>query len=305
VNESRMETTATDGGARGGPSTGAGRIRTLALLLTGALLIGCQSGSATPSAQAKVTATPTAAPTATPTTTPTATPTAAPIATPTAPIALITFNEMMLDAPDDPQAQARTFTFKSDGPGPVSAAVVKNKNASDSTSLCVAVDGGAFTCQSGGLPSFAAQATTAHSAWTVRVISAANSTTPVVDIAFSWPTSSPKISLIHGRLQGSTSPGVPVELNGFNVTFRPGGAGNLTVSSKWTVILTYVDVVLADATGVPLVAIDHHQYTGGGSGVSQISYTHAVDHSKSYRFQLRDMAADNYRPDLSADISFP
>lgn len=305
MNESRIDMSTTDNGARGGPSTGAGHIRALALLLTCALLIGCQGGSATPTAQVMVTTTPTAAATATPTTAPTATPTAASTAAPTAPIALITFNEMMLDALADPLSQARTFTFKSDGPGPVSVAVVKNKKASDSTRLCVAVDGGAATCQSGGLPSFATQATTAHSAWTVQVISAGNATAPVVDIAFSWPTNSPKISLIHGRLQGSTSPGVPVELNGFNVTFRPGGAGNLTVSSKWTVILTYADVVLADATGVPLVGIDHQQYVGGGSGVSQISYTHAVDHSKTYRFQLRDTAADNYRPDLSADISFP
>jgi hypothetical protein len=308
VNESWIEEATTDGGAGGRPATGAGLRRSLALLLAGALLAGCQGGSATPNAQATVTApttTATATQTAAPTATPTASPTAAPTVTPTAPIALITFNAMMLDALADPQAQARTFTFKSDGPGPVSVAVVKNKKASDSTKLCVAVDGGVPACQSGGLPSFAIQATTSHSAWTVQVISAGNVTTPVVDIAMSWPTNSPKIGLAHGRLQGSMSPGVPEELNGFNVTFKPRGAGNFTVSSRWTVILTDIDVTLANVTGMPWVNLDEQQYHGGGSGVSQVAYTHAVDPSKTYRFSLRDLDADNYRPDLSADISFP
>jgi len=309
MHESWMDMAATDAGAGGGFVTGAGRRRALALLLACGLLIGCQGGSATPSPQVKITAPPTAAATAAqtaaPTATPTAGPTVAPTVTPTAPIALITFNAMMLDALADPQAQARTFTFKSDGPGPVSVAVVKNKNASDSTKLCLAVDGGAFTCQSGGLPSFAIQATTSHSAWTVQVISAGNVTTPVVDIAMSWPTNSPKIGLAHGRLQGSMSPGVPEELNGFNVTFKPRGAGNLTVSSKWTVILTDIDVTLANVSGMPWVNLDEQQYHGGGSGVSQVAYSHAVDPSKTYRFSLRDLDADNYRPDLSADIGFP
>jgi hypothetical protein len=304
-----MDVATTGGGAGGRLSTGERLRGSIALWLAAALLIGCQSASASPSATAgpssSATAAATATATATPTAAPTIAPTATPTATPTAPAAMVTFNEMMLDALADPQAQARTFTFKSDGPGPVSVAVVKNKNASDSTKLCVAVDGGVFTCNSGQLPSFAIQATTAHSAWTVQVISAGDVTTPVVDVAMSWPTNSPKISLIHGRLQGSKSPGIPEELNGFNVTFKPRGAGNMSVSAKWTVILTYIDVVLFDVTAMPWVNVDEHQFQGGGSGVAQISYTRTVDPSRTYRFSLRDTQADSYRPDLRADISFP
>lgn len=313
MNESRTDMATAAGGAGCGLSTSSRLRGGVALWLAAALLVGCQSASASPSATASpsnsATATPTATPTATATATPTptATPTATatPMATQTAPTATVTFNEMMLDALADPQAQARTFTFKSDGPGPVSVAVVKNKNASDSTRLCVAVDGGPFTCQSGGLPSFATQATTAHSAWTVRVISAGDATTPVVDVVMSWPTNGPNIGLSHGRLQGSMSPGIPEELNGFNVTFQPRGAGNMSVSAKWTTILTYIDVMVADVTSMPWVNLDEHQFQGGGSGVSQISYTRTVDQTKTYRFSLRDTQADSYRPDLSAAISFP
>jgi hypothetical protein len=268
-------------------------------------LIGCQGGSASPSPAATATAVPTAAATAIPTATPTATPTVAPTATPTAPAATIIFNEMMLDALGDPMAQARTFTFESDGFGPVSAAVVKNKNVADTTRLCVAVDGGVFTCSSDHLPTFASQATTTHSTWTVTVISADNVTTPVVDVAMAWPTNHPNVGLSHGRLQGSTSSGVAEELNGFNVTLKPRAAGNLSVGVKWTVILTYIDVTLFDVTNQPWVNLDEQQYQGGGSGVNQVQYTHAVDPSKTYRVSLRNLAADNYRPDLSAGISFP
>ena len=315
MNESRTDETTTGGGAVGRTWTSGGRRRTLGLWLGCALLVGCQGGSATPSATAGPGTSPLASPTgpspsgiatAIPTSNPTATPTASPTAAPTAPIAQVTFNEMELDAQAGPEAQARTFTFTTDGNGPVSVAVVKNKNLSDSTKLCLAVDGGTPTCQSGQLPSIpVTQATTPHSTWVVTAISAGNATTPIVDVAMSWPTNNPHIKLQHGRLQGSMSPGVPEELNGFNVTFNPRGPGNFTVSSKWTVILTYIDVVLYDVTSMPWVNLYEHLFDGGGSGVQQVSYTTTVDHSKTYRFTLRDTQADNYRPDLTAEVSFP
>jgi len=274
----------------------------LALAICCVLLIGCQPASVTPSATAGQAATQAATPAATETVAPSATATA-----PTAPIAQITFNAMELDSLGDPLAQIRTFTFTSNGPGPVSVAIAKTKNPSDLTRLCLAVDGGTMGCTSGKTPSMVVQATQAHSSCTVQVIAAGNATPPIVDIAISWPTNNPAIKLEHGRLQGSSSPGVDEELNGFNFTVTPRGPGNLSVSAKWTVILTYIDVVLFDATAMPWVNLDEQQYQGGGSGVSSISppYSHAVDHSKTYRFSLRDTQADNYRPDLTAEISFP
>jgi hypothetical protein len=282
--------------------------RFVSIGLAAVLLAGCGSSAASPTPTTVVKVSPAATPAATPTVAPTATatsaPTAAPTATPIAPAATLTFNEMMLDAAGAPDSLARTFTFNSDGVGPVSVAVVKNKIQSDTTTLCVAVDGGAPVCSSGGLPTFSGQATTIQSAWTITAISA-TATMPVVDISMTWPTLHPNVGLAHGRLQGSSSPNVPEELNGFNVTFKPRAAGDLSLGSKWTVILTYVDVSLADATTLPWVNLDEQQFQGGGSGVQQVQYSHAVDPSKTYRVMLRDLAADNYRPDLSAGISFP
>ena len=282
------------------PAAGRGRRRTMsiALVICCVLLIGCQPGSATPGTTAGQVATLAATPSGGPSAAPT---------TPTAAIAQITFNSMELDALSDPMAQSRTFTFISDGPGPVSVAIAKTKNPTDLTSLCLSVDGGAMGCVSGKTPSMVVEATKPQSSCTVQVISAGNATPPVVDISISWPAKNPAIKLEHGRLQGSSSPGVDEELNGFNFTLNPRGSGNLTVSAKWTTILTYIDVALFDATAMPWVNLDERQYQGGGSGVAGINpaYTHAVDHSKTYRFSLRDTQADNYRPDLSAEISFP
>lgn len=279
------------------------RRRALILLLALASVVGCGGGSATAGATAGATA----RPAATPAPTPTAAPTIAPTATPTAPMATVTFNDMMLDAQSGLEARPRTFIFTSDGAGAVSIAIVKNQVASDTTSLCVTMDGGAPTCQSSQMPTFTAQATTAHSTWTVEAISAGPLVTPVVDISIIWPTNNASITLNHGSLRGSSSPGVPEALNGFNVTFQPRGAGNLTVLAGWTVILTYIDVTLADVTNMPWVSVDEQQYQGGGKGINKTDppYTHAVSPAKTYRFSLRNLAADNYRPDLQAQIAFP
>ena len=61
--------------------------------------------------------------------------------------------------------------------------------------------------------------------------------------------------------------------------------------------------MLANVSSSPSVNLNEKQY----KGVGKISpaYTHAVDQSKTYRFSLRNLDADNYRPDLTADISFP
>jgi len=316
MNESMTYENSIGGGAESGPSTGDRRRRAAALALgiLCALLIGCASSTATPTAKvspsashsASLTPTPTTKPTPTPTAKPTAKPTTAkPTAKPTAgtiPIARVTFNNMELDALGDPNHHSRTFTFQTDGKGPVSVEVVKSKGGA--TRLCLSADGGTASCHYGKTPGFPlATATTAHSTWTVQVISAGNATTPIVDVAMSWPTYNPKITLTHGRLQGSTTTGVPDELNGFSVTFKPLGAGNLAVSAHWTTIITDIDVMLANVSSSPSVNLNEKQY----KGVGKISpaYTHAVDQSKTYRFSLRNLDADNYRPDLTADISFP
>jgi len=231
-------------------------------------------------------------------------PTASPNPTQAQPTASITFNDMMLDAQGDPHATARTFTFVSDGPGPVSAMVTRSSSSSASVKMCIKIDAGAQTCTAAGVkPGFGfAYADRPHDLWVVTLMGV-GAATPTVDVTFSWPTGGPSITLAHGRLQGSSSPGIPESLNGFNATFKPRGGGAISVGAAWTVIVTDVDLGLADVTGTPASNVDEVQF----HGVQAIDppYTHSVDAGRKYKVMFRDLDADSRRPDLSATISFP
>ena len=230
-------------------------------------------------------------------------PTPSPKPTQSAATASITFNDMMLDATGDPLATSRTFSFTSDGSGPVSMQVTKSSLATPSVKICVKIDAGAQTCSTGAKPGFPnGLADRPHSLWVVTLIGV-GAATPTVDVAFSWPTASPSITLAHGRFQGSSSPGISEALNGFNATFKPRAGGKVSVGVAWTVIVTDVDISLADVTGGSSLSVDQTQR----HGVKAVDppYTHAVDTGKTYKLMFRDLSADSQRPDLNATISFP
>jgi hypothetical protein len=220
---------------------------------------------------------------------------------PSAP-ATITFSGLALDAANDKSGTVRTFTFISDGPGPVTYAVTKT-SAGGSTKMCAKVDAGAFGCKVLALPNFLKGAADAdHNTWTVTLVGYGNSH-PTVDVTFTWPAVTPKITLNHGRFQGSSSPNVAEALNGFSATFKPRAAGPLNVQASWTTITTDVEMSLSDVTTSPAVTVDHRQY----SAVTYISpaYNYNVDPTKTYLLKLRDTSADSQRPDLTAQITFP
>ena len=257
----------------------------------------------TPGASVAGTPTPGASDTSTPGPSATPKPTPSPRPTQSEPTASISFTDMMLDAQSDPLATARTFSFMSDGPGPVSAVVTKSSSSKASIKMCLRIDAGAQTCALPGVePGFpAAYADTQHSLWVVTLIGA-GAATPTVDVAFSWPTGSPSITFAHGRFQGSSSPGISEAQNGFNATFKPRGSGAVSVSVAWTVIVTDVDLGLANVTGTPAINVDEVQY----QGVKAVDppYTHSVDAGKRYKVMFRNLDADAMRPDLNATISF-
>ena len=232
---------------------------------------------------------------------PSGTPAPTPNLGPSSP-ATITFTGLALDSANDKNGTARTFTFISDGVGPVTYAVTKT-SAGGSTKLCAKVDAGGFGCKVGGLPNFLkGAADAAHNTWTVTVVGYGNSH-PTVDITFTWPAVTPKITLNHGRFQGSSSPKVAEALNGFSANFKPRAAGPLSVQASWTTINADVAMTLSDVTTPPAVAVDNRQY----SGVTFISpaYNYNVDPTKSYLLKLRNASADSQRPDLTAQITFP
>jgi hypothetical protein len=219
--------------------------------------------------------------------------------------ATITFNQMKLDATNDTKGFARTFTFITDGPGPVTWAITKN-SAGGTSRMCAKVDNSAFTCKVGGLMSSKGAMSDSTpdkpSTWTVTFLGYGNSA-PTVDIAITWPTTSPKITLTHGRLQGSSTEGVSEFLNGFTATFKPRAAGVLNVQASWTIITADIGVSLSDTTSTPAVTVDDRQYKT--AQYLTPAYTFNVDATKTYTVKLRNESADSGRPDLTAQITFP
>ena len=232
-----------------------------------------------------------------------------PSGTPTAPTATLAkaapatmgFSGLGLDAINDTAGSARTFTFTSDGPGPVTFAVTKI-SAGGTAKLCINVDGGAYACKVGTsskLPSFLTSlADQAHDTWTMTLIGYGSST-PVVDVTFTWPTAAAKVTLTHGRFQGT-----PEGINGFTCAFKPRAAGTLNVQSAWTLLSTNANVTLLDATVQPVSTIESKDF----ASVAYLnpSYSAGVDSTKTYQVKMRRTSADSSeRPDLTAQISFP
>lgn len=216
--------------------------------------------------------------------------------------ASIEFQGLQLDAEKASGASARTFSFTSDGTGPVTVSVNKT-SAGASTRLCLKVGTSKAACKVGRLPNFlTAKADGPHDSWTVTLIGY-GATRPTVNVAFSWPTAAPQMTLSHGRLQGSSTAGVAESLNGFSAVIKPRTAGVLNVQASWTVITADIDVTLLDDTTPPAVTVDDRLF----KGVTYINpaYTYNIDPTKSYLIKLRNKSPDSGKPDLTTQISWP
>ena len=216
----------------------------------------------------------------------------------TSPVAAITFSDLMLDSPADPARAARTFSFVSDGLGTVSAQVVAT-SPMDSTRLCLKVDQTPTVCVSGATPDFTKPATTAHSHWTVTLSSAGQSP-PIVDVAFSWPTDHPSITLTHGRLQGSPNPD---SLRTLTATFKTRAPGRLSVDAVWPPDRATAVLTLTDLSGATPVVLDKATYEDR-AGISP-AYSHPVSAGGTYRVALFNDGPDGARTNLTATIAFP
>jgi hypothetical protein len=209
---------------------------------------------------------------------------------------------MSLDASSDTSGQARVFTFITDGLGPIGISVIKYSVAN--VKVCARVDGSKWDCRYGGKINFAGATTdTGHSLWEVAV-SGRNDAKPTIDLALSWPTNKASITLTHGRLQGSTSPGVAEGLNGFSATFKTRGAGNMGLAGSWTAVSAKVAVTLADVTASPARALDEKQFDNA-TNLGSAGYGAPVNGGQFYKVSLRNLSPDSLRPDLRAVITFP
>ena len=207
-------------------------------------------------------------------------------------------------AANNASGTARTITFVTDGVGPVGIAVTKI-SAKASLKICAKVDDSKPDCRTWPkVNSFKGASTdTAHSIWVITLIGVGTDT-PTVDVAFSWPTNDAKITLSHGRLQGSSSPGVPEALNGFTCTFKTRAAGNVTVAASWTLLTADIDMSTADVDGPKAISLDEKQFKAA-QNLGTPGYSFGLDAGKYFRVFMRSISADSLRPDLTAVISFP
>ena len=217
------------------------------------------------------------------------------------PTATITFHGLMLDALVDSAAtvgSAMAFTFSSDGPGEVSVQIVASAPL-DTTTICLIGDGKPVGCDVGGSPGITQTTTTAHSDWLVNVTSP-NAGTPTVDLAFSWPTERPRMTLNHGQFRGSPNPD---SLRSLTATFRTRAAGSISVDAVWSPISLDATLTLTERAGTASAAIDQIQYSGL-TGTTP-AYAHTVRSGRNYMVSLYNLSRESGRPDLDVTIGFP
>jgi hypothetical protein len=268
---------------------------------TGRLLLG----DLNPSISGPTNAAPTPSPSLT-TTAPTATASPSPTPTPSptitvlsAPPASVTFRDLMLDAPGS-SSLARTFSFTSDGQGSVSAKVIAAAPRDD-ISMCIQVNGNLPFCNNGATPGFEQPTPPGdHADWVVTVSNTKAGSTPIVDLAFTWPTLAPTLTISHGRFQGLPNPD---SLRGFTVQFQTRAAGQAGLAASWPPASAKAALVLTDITKLPATKVDQASYSGVGS--INPPYSHQVDSDRTYQLVLSNSMTDSGRPDLTATISFP
>lgn len=217
----------------------------------------------------------------------------------TAQTATITFRNLVVDSAIDPNRTTRTFTFTSDGPGTISAQVVTS-SPMDATTICLFMDDAPAACATGGTPGFPSAVTeTDRTRWTVTLISA-NESSPTVDVAFSWPTNNPSITLTHGRFQGAPNRD---SLRTLTANFKPRANGVTTLDASWLPGMSDATVTLADVSEADATTVSEVKYTHQSATLPV--YSAPVGSGRTYRLTLLNSGTDGLRPDLSATITFP
>lgn len=257
------------------------------------------AGSATATPGITATPAPTSSAGATSTATDTFTP--APLVGGTSAPATITFRDLMIDSAADAGGTARTFAFTTDGPGSVSAQVVGAAPLTN-LKLCLQVNGGQQSCVTGATPGFFTRAPSAgdQSQWIVTIVATDPGATSVADVAFTWGTKAPAITLSHGRFQGTPNPD---SVRGFTATFKTRAAGSVGVVATWPPAVTNAALTLTDVTATPGSAVGQATYQAAGA-ISP-TYSKAVSAGRTYQLQVLNSGPDNGRPDLTTTITFP
>jgi hypothetical protein len=193
---------------------------------------------------------------------PPASPSASPTARPTAAWSQITFTDFRLDAASDADGKPRIFSFTTDGPGTVTARLVA-RNPKRTSRFCLRVGSSATICRnwlSGTLTGTTSAAGQTRFTVTLRGVGGA---TPTVDLALTFRSRAPSVTLTNGRFDGTASEAVGY--NGMNGQVKVRTGGQISVKAGWggkPFDYTYSLVDLADPTGGGV-------FPGNGTGIER------------------------------------
>ncbi len=140
---------------------------------------------------------------------------------------------MGLDGTTADNAVARFITFTTNGPGTVTTKV--SKVSAGDVRICLwEGDPNSITdqeCQNvrRGGPTRDIIDTADHT-WTVSLIGAAGSVSPVADVMLTFRTDKPAIKIADFRFQGTSNPGY----NGVDVQVQAASAGRFVVKASWS-----------------------------------------------------------------------
>ena len=215
-------------------------------LVLGSLVVGGigGSGSPTPSAIAQATSSPSAAPSPSPSASAVASPSTpppsavpspsadAPSATPKPTNApgvpsAISFSSLKLDAGDDPAGKNRVITFDAVGTGTVSA-VLASVSPQGETKMCLRSTTKDFGCKTAASGTISAPTAAKRRTFTLT-LRGDGIATPQVDVALTFPSADPSVTLAHARFDGTASP----DLNGIDATFTPHADGKAHIVAEW------------------------------------------------------------------------
>lgn len=182
------------------------------------------STSPSPSSAASPSAKPSSAAPSASANTPSATP--KPTNAPGVPSA-ISIASLKLDAADDPAGKNRVITFDAVGTGTVSA-VLSSVSPQGETKMCLRSTTKDFGCKTTASGSITAPTAAKRRTFTLT-LRGAGIATPQVDVALTFPSADPSVTIAHARFDGTASP----DDNGIDATITPHADGKAHIVAQW------------------------------------------------------------------------